>query len=720
MQEKLIQRSARALFAAAWVSVVAPAHAISLGDLEVRSALGDVLDARVPLVLEPGEVVDATCFALTPAPEPGVPVLTAGRLTVERVGGQSMLRIRSSKGVFEPALRLRVRAACPGPSGVVLREYSLLLEPRRNDAVKVNVPAISAVNTPVAAANSAGSATTAVAATLAARPGDTLHGLATKVFPGNDSARDLYLKAMRDANPALASLADDEPIPAGADVALPDLRTFATTAPSRAILAGALPEPKPRAAQEERRARQEPRPRAIEKAEAAADAPASVASPRPSSGGFVLKLSGNDLDVSRSRGVDDRVRAQLRERLMVLESDDQVAAMLALRSRLSQLEARVNELQLKLAQMPSSFPSRPATEAPAPASPVAAPPPAVPAAAARSDMPPPEAAPQPEAAPSPAETRDASASVAVAPKVETTKPESGTGAAEASSSKPPAENPAPAKAVANGATPAPSFDMSRLWRSYGSWAAFIAVLALLMLLAWRLTHRGEAEYETSEWDEAPPPEEVAVESADDEGAAQDATQALQAPDAGALRRRYIEERFPEVANGALALDDPASVVKGARLLYEDGAVPRAIELLQFAIEENPMGVRPWLALFEIFRLERLTGEFAELARRFYEQHGNTEYWRKIRYFGREIDPGNFLYREDVDALETIPPGARANAGDRFDAARENWLGTPMDFDNEVLANELRQALMANAGVVDQDLVPNPMPALRDAEMFTVA
>jgi hypothetical protein len=44
----------------------------------------------------------------------------------------------------------------------------------------------------------------------------------------------------------------------------------------------------------------------------------------------------------------------------------------------------------------------------------------------------------------------------------------------------------------------------------------------------------------------------------------------------------------------------------------------------------------------------------------------------------------------------------------------------MDFQNEVLANELRKALMAQAGIAEQDLVPNPMPALRNIEMFSVA
>jgi hypothetical protein len=190
-----------------------------------------------------------------------------------------------------------------------------------------------------------------------------------------------------------------------------------------------------------------------------------------------------------------------------------------------------------------------------------------------------------------------------------------------------------------------------------------------------------------------------------------------------LRRRYIEERFPEIAKGAIVLDDPDSVVKGARLFYEDGAIARAVELLQYAIERQPAQMKCWLALFEIFRLERLTSEFAELARRFREHHGRSEYWRKVQYFGREIDPGNTLYIDDpVNNFETIGPAqARRIAADAaFDPIAENWLGAPMDFENEVLANEMRKALMAEAGVNEQDLVPNPMPALRNVEMFTVA
>ena len=68
------------------------------------------------------------------------------------------------------------------------------------------------------------------------------------------------------------------------------------------------------------------------------------------------------------------------------------------------------------------------------------------------------------------------------------------------------------------------------------------------------------------------------------------TTRLAAGEAPDLRRRYLEERFPEIATGAIALQDDDSVVKGARLFYEDGALPRAVELLMAQhLQHRPAG-----------------------------------------------------------------------------------------------------------------------------------
>ena len=192
-------------------------------------------------------------------------------------------------------------------------------------------------------------------------------------------------------------------------------------------------------------------------------------------------------------------------------------------------------------------------------------------------------------------------------------------------------------------------------------------------------------------------------------------------DPTALRRRYIEERFPEIASGTVAPADPDSVVKAARLFYEDGALARAVELLQFAVEENPATLKPWLALFEIFRLDGLTGEFAELAGRFREHHGTSDYWRKVQFIGREIDPENPLYSEAAfNNLETIGHPVRPAAAVTFDPLAENWLNAPMDFTTDALAASLRAGMLADAGVKAHDLVADPMPALKNVEMFNVA
>src|SRR5688500_3396198 len=147
-------------------------------------------------------------------------------------------------------------------------------------------------------------------------------------------------------------------------------------------------------------------------------------------------------------------------------------------------------------------------------------------------------------------------------------------------------------------------DLLSLWL----WALLALLAALALWLGLRISRRRrEQSHETvmlepDMGDELPLTEAVAepavvppaLAQRPEQRAEQRPTLASDAPlatrfaeNSGEMRRRYIEERFPEIANGAVVLDDPASVVKGARLFYEDGALPRAVELLHFAIEDRP-------------------------------------------------------------------------------------------------------------------------------------
>ena len=763
-------RYARRALGPALVLLAQHAVAVALGDIEVRSALGEPLDARIPLGLVEGEAVDASCFTLARADgSEAMPQLIQGTLTVDAAGAPPALRIRSAARLYEPAIALRIRAACSGDPPAE-RQFVVLLDPRP-DTAGVEPLAI-------------------VGATLHSRAGDSLQSIAAQVFPNERAPRAQLLAALREMNPQLASNPAAH-LPEGTPVTLPDLRELAKAKPRRqapprrdpapplslaqvpakpATSSGEPPAPKavrepdavpaPRAARKAKAATAPqavreppaaPEPKAAPESRAASASPKAPGPRAPatasSGSAFVLKLSSGEVDMSRSRGIDDRKRQQLRERQLVLDSDDQVAALLSLRNSMKQLESRVADLQLKLAQMPASLAAR--SEPAAAPTPPTPPPPRLEAPKA---LPPRIEAPKIESARA---AEPSAPAMTEAPKIELAKPEPPAAPPVVEAPKAAAEAPTPAPVVAGkpaqveapkptpapvaAAAPAPpaaSFDWKSLVSNPLLWATILALAAAVLgLLAWRRRSQAQRDYEAEAGDATM----IAEPAFDDEQKLIPATdlrteRPAMASDAGLstrlpensreLRRRYIEERFPEIANRTLALEDTPSIVKGARLFYEDGALPRAVELLQFAIEDRPAEVRTWLALFEIFRLERLSGEFAELARRFHEQHGNTEYWRKVQYFGREIDPGNPLYKEDaINTLETIGPReARrlAAAGAAVDPIAENWLDAPMDFENEVLANELRQSLMAVAGLTEQDLVPNPMPALRSVEMFTVA
>ena len=172
------------------------------------------------------------------------------------------------------------------------------------------------------------------------------------------------------------------------------------------------------------------------------------------------------------------------------------------------------------------------------------------------------------------------------------------------------------------------------------------------------------------------------------------------------RFRYMEERFPEIANGTINLTDPDSIIKGARLFFEDGASTRAEELLLFAIEETPEEERNWLALFEIYRLEHNVEDFQHLAKRFKLQHGGGQNWQKVQAIGAELDNSNPLYHER-------PQGIPSDIQIAYDPLQENWLNAPMDYTPDVLALELRQSLLQANGITDSDLVPDPLPVVRE-------
>ena len=167
----------------------------------------------------------------------------------------------------------------------------------------------------------------------------------------------------------------------------------------------------------------------------------------------------------------------------------------------------------------------------------------------------------------------------------------------------------------------------------------------------------------------------------------DAPQAEPEPDA-ALRaaeykNAYILARFPEIATGNIVLDDQASVIEGARIFYQDDQdAAKAAEFLRIAISTHPEHVGCWLALFEILWLERAAPEFSEHAQRYHDRPDGRDdtHWPMIAKLGRDLEPGNELYRADgLPAVGESSP---------------NWLNAELDMMGDVLGLELRTQVLA--------------------------
>jgi pilus assembly protein FimV len=115
------------------------AQAAGLGKLTLLSALGQPLDAEVEIVsLQPGEEGLSARLASPQAfAQAGIeadPVLSDVRFTIERRASTPILRLRSSRPINEPLLKLLVELT--SSSSRQVREYTLLLDPPPSSRVK--------------------------------------------------------------------------------------------------------------------------------------------------------------------------------------------------------------------------------------------------------------------------------------------------------------------------------------------------------------------------------------------------------------------------------------------------------------------------------------------------------------------------------------------------------------------------------------------------------
>lgn len=100
------------------------AVAFGLGDISVRSSLGQPLHVVVPLI-DASPAITPDCLSLGSSPGSIAPLLHA-QLSIEQVGSQALLHIRTVQGVSDPVTQFVLMSDCEAH---LQREYAVLLDP---------------------------------------------------------------------------------------------------------------------------------------------------------------------------------------------------------------------------------------------------------------------------------------------------------------------------------------------------------------------------------------------------------------------------------------------------------------------------------------------------------------------------------------------------------------------------------------------------------------
>jgi pilus assembly protein FimV len=189
------------------------AAALDLGQVQVKSALGQPLLAEIPLTPDsPAELRNLSARLASPedfaraglsGTRPDIPL----QFTIADVGGRKVIRITSAVAVNDPYLDLLVEV--DNANGRSLREFPILLDPPGTQAAPVvSAPRSPSRTAPRSAAAPAGAASARPAASQEAAAGQygpvergqTLSGIARKLAPAGVDASQMVV-ALKQANP---------------------------------------------------------------------------------------------------------------------------------------------------------------------------------------------------------------------------------------------------------------------------------------------------------------------------------------------------------------------------------------------------------------------------------------------------------------------------------------------------------------------------------------
>ena len=177
------------------------AYALTLGEAQVRSFLGQPLNAEIDLIgLAPGQHEDLRLRIANDRHFDRLGIaytrfLTALNFDVAQSNGRWIVRVRSDRPVTEPFLDFPLQMTWPG--GQLIRQYTLLLDPPRR-IQPARTTAGRRATAPVAAGPS--SPDTAASSYGPVERGETLWPIAKKLKPRGITTRQMAMALLR-ANP---------------------------------------------------------------------------------------------------------------------------------------------------------------------------------------------------------------------------------------------------------------------------------------------------------------------------------------------------------------------------------------------------------------------------------------------------------------------------------------------------------------------------------------
>jgi pilus assembly protein FimV len=298
---------------------VQPLHAAVLGDIQVRSALGEPLNARINVIANENEELANSCFRYI-SMQNGSSVHLNARLSFEPNENGGVLTLRGDEPVQEPLLSFSIRLRCPSEkSASFQRDYNVLLDPREYRAKQSNdvLPPLALTRRHLPAFSSA----------WQSQEGDSVQSIARAYFPQDSGNRSRMVDEIYRLNPGLAQNTHAR-LAFNTEVKLPD----------RKSVFNAAARIKDTVALDQVTNAETP---AVKEILQITAQPLAVATQN----GFHLRLSGLTLGVSKSVQLNPEESLRARERLQLLETDDQTAQLLQFKYQITQLEKQLAALQ---------------------------------------------------------------------------------------------------------------------------------------------------------------------------------------------------------------------------------------------------------------------------------------------------------------------------------------------------------------------------------------